>query len=95
MGITLRNGIQINKVKTPPIYEGPIVFSDDQLIKVGGKYVTTDLQIDLNTDERITKDNIIQMKILDRLAYKTDVNYEEDENEFQYWANIHLGVNNG
>ena len=72
MGITLRNGIQINKVKTPPIYEGPVVFSDDQLIKVGDKYVTTDLQIDLNTDERIVKDNLIQMKGVDL----TEINYE-------------------
>lgn len=98
MGITLRNGIQINKVKTPPIYEGPVVFSDDQLIKVGGKYVTTDLQIDLNTDERIVKDNLIQMKDVDL----TEINYEggyefgserdyvEAQPMFQYWANIIL-----
>lgn len=98
MGITLRNGIQINKVKTPPIYEGPTVFSDDQLIKVGGKYVTTDLQIDLNTDERIVKDNLIQMKGVDL----TEINYEggyefgserdyvEAQPMFQYWANVIL-----
>lgn len=102
MGITLRNGIQINKVKTPPIYEGPVVFSDDQLIKVGGKYVTTDLQVLVNTDEKITENNVLQMRMLDIVKAgiydSIDVpTYEEylniEKNIFQKYAKLIIGIN--
>lgn len=102
MGITLRNGIQVNKVKTPPIYDGPTVFSDDQLIKVGGKYVTTDLQVLVYTDKKITEDNITQMRILDIVKAGVYDNvdtstYEEylnvEKNIFQKYAKLTMGIN--